>query len=146
MIDVDSHPVVRVAAASRAAKVVPSLLAALLLSLLADGTSWASPPPLPPGPPTAVMVTPRNQQAVVTWQGNYAGWGYFPDGYVAKTNHGGPTCSAVGIDSTACILTGLTNGVHYSVTVHATYIKGGRPGTKEFNGRPSAKVKFIPVA
>jgi hypothetical protein len=145
-MDVDSHPPVRVDAMSRATKVVTSLLAAVLLSLLAGGTSWASPPPVPPGPPTYVMVTPGNQQAIVTWQGTYAGWGYFPDGYVAKTNHGGPTCSAVGIDSTTCTLTGLTNGVLYSVTVHATYTKVGRSGTKEFNGHPSAKVKFIPAA
>ena len=63
------------------------LMTGAIFSLFVSGTSWAPPPPLPPGPPTSVVVRPGNQQAVVTWQGNYAGWGYFPDGYEAKTKH-----------------------------------------------------------
>ena len=145
-MNVHSRPLVRGHSVSKQTKVGVSLLVGLLLSLVASGTSWAPPPPVPPGPPTSVMVTPGNRVATVTWQGHYAGWGYFPDGYVAKTNHGGPTCTTVGMDSTNCTLTGLTNGVHYSVTVHAMYRRGGRSGTKEFNGRPSAKVKLIPGA
>ena len=125
------------------AKVGGSAITAIVLSLVVGGTSWAPPPPMPPGAPTSVVVTPGDGQAIVTWQGNYAGWGYFPDGYEAKTAHGGPTCSASDMFSTTCTLTGLTNGEHYSVTVHAFFRRGDHPGAKELKGRPSVRVKFV---
>jgi hypothetical protein len=141
----NSAPDVRGGFASKATKVSGALIVGLLLSLVVSGRAWAPPPPQPPGPPTSVTVTPGDGQAVVTWQGNWSGWGYLPDGYVAKTNHGGTTCATTSPFSTSCTLTGLTDGLHYRVSVRATYRRGD-VSTKEHGGPASAKVKFVPEA
>jgi hypothetical protein len=120
------------------------LVAAVLLSLVLSEPAWAPPPPQRPGKPLDVTVTPGNGQAVVSWVGNYTLWGYIPTGYVAKTQRGN-TCSDSPPDPVfpgSCTLTGLTNGLHYSVHVYATYV----PFNKVRKGPPSAKVKFVPEA
>jgi hypothetical protein len=90
-------------------------------------------------------VTPGDGQAFVSWQPNFAIWGYIPDDYIAKTNRGS-TCIGYPPNpfgfGTSCTLTGLTNGLHYSVHVYATYDQGS--GDRERKGPPSVRVKFTP--
>jgi hypothetical protein len=118
-----------------------SFLGAVFVSLLLSGPAWAPPPAVRPGKPTSVAAMPGNGQAVISWQGNWAPWGYFPDGYVAVTNRGN-TCTGSGTFASTCTLTGLTNGLHYQVHVYAIYSPNSQP--PERKGPPSVKVKFIP--
>jgi hypothetical protein len=66
---------------------------------------------------------------------------YFPNGYIARISRG-PSCSVSGVAATTCTISGLTNGVDYTVRVNATYSKGLSP--KEYLGFPSPKVFGTP--
>ena len=68
---------------------------------------------VPPAPPSGVVVTPGNQQVTVSWDP-------VPDAtqYTASVSPGGASCT-VSAPATSCVITGLSNGVSYSVTVTA---------------------------
>lgn len=108
-------------------------------SLLLSAPAWAPPPPPSlPYPPAGVTATPGNGQAIVTWQSESPTCNiYFcppsPAGYVARTAHHMVhySCTAPGINSSACTITGLTNGVKYKVHASAYIIRANgelRPG------------------
>jgi hypothetical protein len=96
-----------------------------------------------PPAPLGVTVAPGNGQAVVTWQPETNDYfPYFPDGYLARTQYGAHTCSASGVATSTCTITGLSNGVTYRVRVSATYTKGISP--KQRYGFPSPPLKVSP--
>ncbi|WP_203845278.1 beta strand repeat-containing protein [Dactylosporangium siamense] len=94
-------------------------------SVVATGSAGASAPgvtsaPVVPGPPAApagVTVTPGNGQLAVAWvPGSGPSGGSRVTGYTATASPGGLTCTGTG---TRCTITGLGNGVTYTVTVVA---------------------------
>lgn len=93
----------------------------------AIGTGVASAPTTPvtpqpgvtvPGPPTAVAAIGGNARATVTWTPPVATGGLPVTTYTATASPGGLTCTA-GAPANSCVITGLTNGTWYSMTVVA---------------------------
>jgi RHS repeat-associated protein len=99
----------------------------------AAGTSASSTPsgsvtPLgPPGAPTAVTASARNQSAVVSWAAPANNGGQPITGYTVQTTPGATSISVDGA-TTATTVTGLTNGTAYTFTVTATNSNGTGPG------------------
>jgi hypothetical protein len=85
----------------------------------------------PPAPPTGVVVTPGDQQVTVSWDP-------VADAteYTASVSPGGQSCT-VAAPATTCVITGLTNGVSYLVSVAAV----GPGGTST----ASAAISSVPV-
>src|SRR6185312_3317669 len=80
--------------------------------------------PGPPGAPTGVTATAGNGQLSVSWTAPAQTAGGIAS-YLATANPGGKTCStAIG---TACVITGLSNGQAYTVSVVA--VGAGGTGT-----------------
>ena len=96
--------------------------------------------PTAPGKPTGVVATPGNGRAVVTWKAP-ADDGRSPiTGYtVTETERGlgAVTCAAAG--ALSCTVSGLTNGIEYTFTVHAGNTVGDGPESDASN-------KVVPVA
>jgi hypothetical protein len=82
---------------------------------------------------------------VVSWvESGVAPWGYIPESYLAKTRYGIHTCTvddAFPQEAYSCTLTGLTNGMHYSVTVRALYIPNPNTGRVR-QTHSSVRVRF----
>ena len=85
----------------------------------------------PPATPGGVVVTPGDQQVTVSWDP-------VADAteYTASVSPGGQSCT-VSAPATSCVITGLTNGVSYLVSVTAV----GPGGTST----ASAAISSIPV-
>jgi alpha-tubulin suppressor-like RCC1 family protein len=78
------------------------------------------PPPAGPKPPTVITVTPGDEAIEVSWiQGNL-GDGLLND-YIATAAPGGARCVT---STTTCVITGLSNGTVYTVTVTADTTAG----------------------
>jgi DNA-binding beta-propeller fold protein YncE len=77
---------------------------------------------LPPRAPRNVQAGPRNAQARIAWQAPAHSGDSHITRYRATASPGGKFCRAIG--STACTISGLTNGVTYSVTVIARNAAG----------------------
>lgn len=77
----------------------------------------------PPGAPGYLTATPGDASAALGWDAPTDNGGAAITGYVAIANPGGFTCTA-NAPTTACTLTGLTNGVTYTVTVSAVNVAG----------------------
>ncbi len=78
-------------------------------------------PAIPPTPPTGVSVTPGHETALVTWETPASNGGSPITGYAATASPGGKTCDT---DTLSCMITGLTYGATYSITVTATSAAG----------------------
>jgi hypothetical protein len=85
-----------------------------------------------PGAPTAVIATPNDGSATVSWAAPSASGGAPILGYTVTTSDGHASCST---PSTSCTVSGLTNGVAYTFTVTATNGVGTGPASD-----PSAPV------
>jgi Tfp pilus assembly protein PilE len=100
-----------------------------------DGASTITNPVVLAGAPTITSVTPASGSIAVTWTPSATQLGNaVVTGFTAVATPGGASCSA-SASSTACTITGLTNGTGYSVVVTPTTTAG--PGTPS---APSATV------
>jgi len=76
-----------------------------------------------PDAPTGITTTRGNREIAVTWSPGFDG-GRSVERFVAVANPGNHTCVTT---AHGCIIGGLTNGVHYSITVHAETTVGVSP-------------------
>ena len=87
------------------------------------GTSTPSTPSAPvvpiavPTAPTGLAGTPGDGQIAATWTASSSDGGSPITGYTVTATPGGASCSTL---STACTITGLTNGTPYTLRVTAT--------------------------
>ena len=70
-----------------------------------------------PGPPTDVAAVPSDGQALVSWNAPLDTGGLVITSYTATASPGGVSCTST---TTSCVITGLTNGETYSISVTAT--------------------------
>ncbi|GIE31154.1 hypothetical protein Ait01nite_041990 [Actinoplanes italicus] len=77
-------------------------------------------PPVGPKPPTVVTVTPGDEAIEVSWTRGNLGDGLLND-YIATAAPGGARCVT---STTTCVITGLSNGTAYTVTVTADTTAG----------------------
>jgi len=113
---------------------VSVLIAIAVLTLTTSAPAGASKPRIgKPGAPTAVTAIAGNMGAAVSWTAPASDGGSPITGYTVKAS-GGHVCTTHGAIS--CIVTGLTNGHKYSISVRASNAK--------HTGKPSAKIQVIP--
>jgi hypothetical protein len=96
---------------------------AISLVGFADSTPSLGRPARLPDAPTGITTTRGNRQIAVTWSPGFDG-GRSVDRFVAVANPGNHTCVTT---AHGCVIGGLTNGVHYSITVHAETVVGVSP-------------------
>jgi hypothetical protein len=89
----------------------------------------------PPPAPTAVTAMPGNRSAIVSWTAPTLPSGSVT-GYTATASPGDQSCTTTSV--TTCTITGLTNGVTYTVTVIAHTTAG--------DSGPSAPAAVTPQA
>jgi predicted RNA-binding protein with TRAM domain len=85
-----------------------------------------------PSVPTGVSVYDQNKSLVISWS-PAAGNGYPVDDYTATVSPGHHSCSTPAF---SCQITGLSNGVTYTVTVVAKNAEGTSPASLAKLGRP----------
>jgi alpha-tubulin suppressor-like RCC1 family protein len=95
-----------------------------------------------PGAPTAVTAAARDTQAIMSWTDPVSLDGGTLTGYIATASPGGETCTTP--LAPTCTITGLTDGVTYSVTVVAQTTAGNSgasaPGTVTPTGEPTGPI------
>ncbi|MGH9079593.1 MAG: fibronectin type III domain-containing protein [Acidimicrobiales bacterium] len=116
---------------------VPALVAVSVLTVAASAPASATRPRIKkPGPPTAVMATPGNGNAVVSWTAPISDGGSPITGYTVTASHGGASCSTAG--TTTCTVTGLVNRYLYTFHIRAANAEG--------NGPPGViRISLVPV-
>jgi uncharacterized protein YjbI with pentapeptide repeats len=87
-----------------------------------------------PGKPNGVSASGVHEAIAVSWTAPDADGGALITGYTVTATPGLGSCTTTG--ATTCVVTGLTDGKRYSVSVRATNLMG--------SGRASAKVKATP--
>lgn len=112
-------------------------------------TTTASPVAEPPTRPTGVSAVPGDTDTAVSWT---ASTGEGLSGYTATATPeagSGATarqCPAVGASATSCTITGLTNGVTYTVTVVANGAGGPSVASVDVPVTPAAPAPLPPSA
>jgi fibronectin type 3 domain-containing protein len=94
-----------------------------------------------PGAPTAVVAAPASGQLAISWSAPASNGGSAITSYTATAGPDGATCSSATL---GCTITGLTNGITYTVTVTATSALGTGPGSVPVSGTP-ATVPVVPT-
>jgi uncharacterized repeat protein (TIGR01451 family) len=80
-----------------------------------------------PGTPTGVTAVPGNAQATVSWLAPASNGGSPITSYTVTTQSGGAPIAPVTLGGTSAVIAGLTNGIGYAFTVHATNAIGNSP-------------------
>jgi len=108
-------------------------LAALAPSAFADATA--------PDAPTSVSVTAGNASLSVSWTAPSDN-GSSITSYTVNADDGVDTPSSCATDgtTTTCLISGLTNGTEYGVTVNATNAVGTSDPSTSVAGTPAAQV------
>ncbi|NMO49956.1 hypothetical protein HH310_01935 [Actinoplanes sp. TBRC 11911] len=96
-----------------------------------------------PGAPTAVSATAGNTQAAVSFTAPASNGGAAITGYTATASPGGATGTCA---SSPCTVTGLTNGVSYTFSVHATNAAGNSAESAASSGVTPVAVPGVPTA
>ncbi|MEI6701358.1 MAG: fibronectin type III domain-containing protein, partial [Actinomycetota bacterium] len=106
----------------------------VVTSTTGHGTPASSPsspsttPYTVPGTPTAVVAQPADRELVVSWTAPSDDGGNAVSSYTATAwtslNASAGTCTTSDGSTTGCTISGLTNGVGYTVTVVATNLAG----------------------
>ena len=106
--------------------IVPSLMAASVLALVASAPADAHAPKIKkPGAPTGVTAIQVSGDVDVSWTPPSSDGGSPITGYRVTTSHGGKSCTTGG--ALACTVTGLTAGRVYTVRVRAANVKSEGP-------------------
>ena len=80
-----------------------------------------------PGAPTGVAAAAGNAQATVSWLAPTSDGGSPITSYTVTTLSSGAQIAPVTVVGNSAVITGLTNGIGYSFTVHATNAVGNSP-------------------
>ena len=91
-----------------------------------------------PGPPTDVNAVPGDGQVEVSWNAPLDTGGLVITGYTATAFPGGESCTST---TTSCVITGLTNGETYSISVTAT----NAVGTSRRSKAVSVTIELVPT-
>ena len=91
-----------------------------------------------PDPPTEVVAVPSDGQVLVSWNAPLDTGGPDISGYTATALPGGASCTST---TTSCVITGLTNGETYSITVTAT----NAVGTSKRSKAVSVTIELVPA-
>jgi len=91
-----------------------------------------------PGAPTDVNAVPGDGQVEVSWNAPLDTGGLVITGFTATAFPGGASCASA---TTSCVITGLTNGDTYSITVTAT----NAVGTSDPSDAVSVTIELVPT-
>jgi len=91
-----------------------------------------------PGPPTDVSAVPGDGQVEVSWNAPLDTGGLVITGYTATAFPGGVSCTSA---TASCVITGLTNGETYSISVTAT----NAVGTSKPSDAVSVTIELVPA-
>ncbi len=97
-----------------------------------------------PGPPTNVIAQPGNTTAIISWTAPASFGTGTLTGYAATAAPGGFTCSTSG--ATTCTITGLTNGVTYTITVVTHTTDGDSPPSTPVTVTPGGALSITAPA
>ncbi len=96
-----------------------------------------------PGPPTEVSLTAGDGEVEVSWNEPLDTGGLVITSYTATASPGGASCTST---TTSCVITGLLNGMTYSLTVTATNSIGtSEPSNASAVTLPEELSAVIPV-
>jgi sugar lactone lactonase YvrE len=109
--------------------------------------SWvAVAPTFVPGAPTDVTATPGNTQISVSWSAPSSNGGQAITGYTVSAQAGGTAVTQTldNPSATSAVITGLTNGTAYDITVAAINAVGAGPAAA-FSGNPVTPTAAAPL-